>query len=71
MNLTIDHISQTTSEHSERITRSKETHMVLQAAATSLSCFSAAIAYCIVGMLNSAPSFTPLGQREVTVLVLV
>jgi hypothetical protein len=25
----------------------------------------------IVGITNSAPSFTPLGQREVTVLVLV
>ena len=25
----------------------------------------------IVGMTNSAPSFTPHGQREVTVLVLV
>jgi hypothetical protein len=27
--------------------------------------------YFIVGMTNSAPSFTPDGQREVTVLVLV
>jgi hypothetical protein len=27
--------------------------------------------YFIVGMTNSAPSFTPLGQREVTVFVLV
>jgi len=27
--------------------------------------------YFIVGMTNSAPSLTPLGQREVTVLVLV
>src|SRR5262249_9139921 len=28
-------------------------------------------AYFIVGITNSAPSLTPLGQREVTVLVLV
>jgi hypothetical protein len=28
-------------------------------------------AYCIVGMTNSAPSLTPLGHREVMVLVLV
>ncbi len=27
--------------------------------------------YFIVGMTNSAPSFTPLGQREVTVFVFV
>ncbi len=27
--------------------------------------------YFIVGITNSAPSFTPEGQREVTVLVLV
>ncbi len=27
--------------------------------------------YFIVGIVNSAPSFTPLGQREVIVLVLL
>jgi hypothetical protein len=27
--------------------------------------------YCMVGITNSAPSFTPDGQREVTVFVLV
>ena len=27
--------------------------------------------YCMSGMENSAPSFTPEGQREVTVLVFV
>jgi hypothetical protein len=27
--------------------------------------------HCIVGITNSEPSFTPDGQREVTVLVLV
>jgi hypothetical protein len=27
--------------------------------------------YCIVGMTKLAPPFTPLGQRDVTVLVLV
>jgi hypothetical protein len=30
-----------------------------------------AATYFIVGMTNSAPSLTPLGQRDVTVLVLV
>ena len=31
----------------------------------------AACPHCMVGITNSAPSFTPDGQREVTVLVLV
>jgi hypothetical protein len=31
----------------------------------------ARLRYFIVGMTNSAPSFVPVGQRDVTVLVLV
>ena len=36
-----------------------------------LSGGKAACPHCMVGITNSAPSFTPDGQREVTVFVLV
>jgi hypothetical protein len=48
-------------------------HVFVAAGKTWMAATSAAmtVAHFIVGMMNSAPSLVPEGQREVTVFVLV